>query len=249
MTWWYRTTDMARWGAGTGVELTMTQGDETTWESQQRIQALEGQVATPRGIASISVAPGSTLMFVTLQDGTVLGPFDLPVPKLQPKGNWTASTPYTKLDLVLVPGLALYIVNVDHTSGLVFDPTLLSGGLPVYSELVRTSVLSSVTELTASIHTPSVAQAGAHFRSMHASGLTVTLPKFTTAAIPNRVYYEYEQATDGPILFVPEDGTVIVNKPASRALMSAEKFAIIAAVKVGANEWTAGGYLAQSEAE
>jgi hypothetical protein len=247
---WYRTTDLARWGngngAGTGGLLTALQGDENVWQTRQDIAALQAAIPAARGIADITVSGAS--FTVLLQDSSILGPFPLPVPRLRPRGTWSPTTSYSILDLVIIAGVGLFMVNVTHTSQALFDPNYQIGGSNVYDLLVPTGILADVVSLTGSSHTPTVAQAGIHFRSKNATGMVVTLPGDGTAPIPVRTVYQYEQASDGPVIFIPEGPTITVNKPPSRDYRSAERSATVAAIKVDTNEWTLGGYLALLEA-
>lgn len=244
MAWTYR--DAGAWGAGVGRKLTVPEGDGNTWETQQRIVALEGTVLVPRGVSGVVVAGSQWTM--TLQDGTVLGPFVMPTTTLKPRGSWTPITVFAALDLVTNPGDGVYLVLQNHTSEATFNPAYQIGGTDVYRQIIDTAILTVVTTLSGGNHTPTVIQAGSHFRCTNAAGCIVTLPNETTAPVPIRTVYQWEQVATGQITFIPEDGTVTVNKPSTRDYRSAEQFAVVSAIKVAANEWTVAGYLAALEA-
>lgn len=244
---WYRTS--GAWGAGNGAAtgglLTAVQGDENTWKTRQDIAALQQAMPVARGIADITVSGSS--FSVLLQDGTILGPYALPVPRLRPRGLWLPNTSYSTLDLTIIPGVGLHMVNVNHTSQTLFDPNYTIGGTLVYDMLVPTGILADVVTISVGQHTPTVAQAGIHFRCTNATGTVVTLPGNSTAPIPVRTVYQYEQNADGPVTFIPEGPSITVNKPPSRDYRAAERTAIVAAIKVAVDEWTLGGYLAELE--
>jgi hypothetical protein len=96
----------------------------------QAIFELQNDPAVPNGIAAISV--DGTQMTITLQDGTVLGPYTLPVLTFRWRDEWTPSTMYAVLDVVKVTDVGIYMVQIAHTSGATFDPNLLIGGLPAF---------------------------------------------------------------------------------------------------------------------
>lgn len=239
--------DAGLWGPGVNRKLTVLEGDSNTWETQQRLVALEASVIVPRGVASVNVVGSNWTM--TLQDGTVLGPFLMPTTTFRPRGNWAPATAYMTLDVVIVPGVGVYLVRQNHTSQATFNPAYQIGGTDVYTQIFDTSILSAVTTITLGTHTPTVLQAGSHFRCTNNTGCVVSLPSDATAAIPIRSVYQWEQVADGQVSFIAEDATVTVNKPPTRNNLTAEQFAIVAAIKVAANTWTLGGYLAELEAE
>jgi hypothetical protein len=74
------------WGAGKGANLTASEVDSNFWSLAQAIVELTNDPVTPVGIASISVA--GTQMTITLHDGTVLGPYTLPVLTFRWRDEW-----------------------------------------------------------------------------------------------------------------------------------------------------------------
>lgn len=114
----YKTTDNAKWGAGTGAgtggNLTPTQADLNFWELYTRLKAIEDNPPTAVSIAGFTVI-GSQFQ-VNLTNGTTQGPYDLPIASFRMVGNWVNSMPLLKLDIVTVPHDGVYMVNVNHTT-------------------------------------------------------------------------------------------------------------------------------------
>lgn len=244
MPWTFR--NAGAWGAGVLRKLTVAEGDGNTYETKTRIEALEASLPVPRGVAAVNVS-GSTWT-MTLQDGTILGPFTMPTTVLRPRGAWLPAQAYLGLDLVAVSGVGLYLVLQNHVSAATFDPDLQIGGTDVYQQVMNTSIISAITTISIGTQTPTVAQAGSLFRATNAAGLLVTLPLDATQPIPVNSVYQWEQKAAGQVVFIPESGALVINKPLSRDYRSAEQGATVSATKVAVNEWTIAGYLAALEA-
>lgn len=137
----YKTTDMAKWGAGTGAgtggNLTPQQGDLNFWEVYSRLKAMEDNPPEAVHISGMTIV-GSQWQ-VNMSDGSHFGPFTLPIAMFQLVGDWQNDFMYTELNLVTVPGQGLFLVRLDHTtpaSPAVFDPTADDGaGHALYLKL------------------------------------------------------------------------------------------------------------------
>jgi len=123
----YKTTDMTRWGAGsgagTGGNLTPQQGDLNFWELYTRLKELEDNPPVAVSITGMTVI-GSQWQ-LSMSDGSSLGPFTLPIATFELKGDWANAMTYYELDMVSAPGFGLYLVRLDHTtpaSPATFDP-------------------------------------------------------------------------------------------------------------------------------
>ncbi len=116
----YRTDDALRWGTGKGANLAPAEIDLNFWDLDQRVDALEANPAEPVEIASITAT--GTQMTVHMDDGTTHGPLTLPTAVLRYRGDWTAATVYSEIDLVFVADDGLYLVLRDHTAAATFDP-------------------------------------------------------------------------------------------------------------------------------
>jgi hypothetical protein len=123
----YKTTDMARWGvgsgAGTGGNLTPTQGDLNFWELYSRLKELEDN--PPEAVSITGMTVVGSQWEVNMSDGSTFGPFTLPIATFELKGDWLNEMLYYELDLVSVPGYGLYLVRIQHTTPALpatFDP-------------------------------------------------------------------------------------------------------------------------------
>jgi len=132
----YRTDDFARWGAGQGFNLTAAQVDINFWDMVQRMIVQEARPDPAPGISHFVIS--GINMYVHMTDGTVLGPYELPVAVYRSRGDWTPETPYSVLDTVAANG-GLYAVAVAHTSELTFNPDASDGlGNDYYVLMIQT---------------------------------------------------------------------------------------------------------------
>lgn len=137
----YKNTNLLKWGAGLNRALTSLEGDENIWLIWQEFVDVWAAIPAAAGIQDILVV-GSQFR-VQLQDGRLLGPYTMPTPTLRPRDLWLANTTYNKLDLVYVPGMGIFFVNLDHTSAATFDPTrTIDVGSPPVATLVYRNIFS-----------------------------------------------------------------------------------------------------------
>jgi hypothetical protein len=121
---------LGAWGAGKGANLEPSEVDSNFWSLAQAIYDLQANPADPIGIATITVS--GTQMTITLTDGTVLGPYTLPVLTFRWRGEWTPGTAYAVLDVVTVTGTGIFMCQVAHTSPPTFDLSQIIGGTQVW---------------------------------------------------------------------------------------------------------------------
>lgn len=137
------------WGAGKGANLQPSEVDNNFWSLGQAIVSLQNNPALPNGIASISVS--GTQMTIYLNDGTVLGPYTLPVLTFRWRGEWQPTTAYAELDVFTVKDIGIFLVQIDHVSPFEFDPNMTDGsGNPYLLQLfgsvdAKLSTLSDVS--------------------------------------------------------------------------------------------------------
>jgi hypothetical protein len=133
------------WGAGKGSDLYASEVDNNFWSLAQAIVDLTNNPATPNGIESISVS--GTQMTITLHDGTVLGPYTMPVLTFRWRGEYEAGAIYAVLDVFTVrtgnPSIAdistvrygIFMVQIALSDAPLFDPDLTVDGAPVFLQL------------------------------------------------------------------------------------------------------------------
>lgn len=121
------------WGPGKGANLQPAEVDSNFWNIAQAIVDLETNPAIPVGIENISMSGSS--MTITLTDGTVMGPFLIPVLTFVWRGAWQPFTSYAELDVFTVDSVGIFMVTLAHTSGAEFDPAIQVGGVPALLQL------------------------------------------------------------------------------------------------------------------
>ncbi len=115
----FRTTDLAKWGAGKGAPLTKDEVDSNFWLLLGYIATAMEATGTPHEIASVTVVDNQ--MTVTLDDATTFGPFDLPEAAFRWTGAYVGGFDYKRFD-ILTAADGAYLVRRDHTAATVFDP-------------------------------------------------------------------------------------------------------------------------------
>lgn len=122
----YRTSDITRWGGGTGTKLTSVQVDLNFWTLFEAIDALQADQSLTVSIDFISQPLNGNQLFVHLTNHQVLGPFTLPTAQWNPRGNWAPFTNYAPFDVVSNGG-NLYLISTAHTSAATFNPNATNG--------------------------------------------------------------------------------------------------------------------------
>jgi hypothetical protein len=137
----YRT--LGPWGSGKGANLQPSEVDANFYSLATAIVDLINNPESPNGIDSIAVS--GTQMTITLQDGTVLGPYTLPVLTFRWRGEFEPNV-YAVLDVFTVSlgntdvadpatvSYGIYMVQIAGTYSL-FDQGEMVGGEPVYKQL------------------------------------------------------------------------------------------------------------------
>jgi len=121
------------WGPGKGSNLQPSEVDSNFWSIAQAILDLQENPSLPNGIASITVS--GTQMTIYLNDGTVLGPYTLPVLTFTWRDEWEPGTSYAALDVFKVTNVGIFMVEISHISDVAFDPALTVGGQPALLQL------------------------------------------------------------------------------------------------------------------
>jgi hypothetical protein len=123
------------WGAGTGTPNSAAQVDGNFYDLDQRVVALNADLAEGKRIDYVTYSSSSMTFHYT--DGTTQV-IPLPVATLQYRGAWMNSTPYVPGDL-FTAGNGFYQVLEPHTTPAypaIFDPDATDGSTaqnPLYS--------------------------------------------------------------------------------------------------------------------
>lgn len=168
MTTIYRTT--GAWGPGKGAPLTWAEEDTNFYDKETRLNAIEA-AGVAVGIDSITVSGDQ--MTITMTDASIQGPFTLPTVAWTVGGVWEPSTLYQALT-VLTYGGSAYLVSLEHTSALTFDPNATSGSLALY-ELLWSFAPAPGFERNAATFSPTLADANSYNVLTFASGCAVTI--------------------------------------------------------------------------
>lgn len=124
------------WGAGTNTPNSAAQVDGNFYDVDQRIVALNADLADGKRIDTVTY--NETSMTFHFTDGTSQT-IPLPIATIAYVGQWTNSTPYARGQMVSVRSLGMYQVLVDHTTPplpAAFDPDATDGSTdnnPLYS--------------------------------------------------------------------------------------------------------------------
>lgn len=132
MTIFYVTT--GAWGAGTGTPNTAAQVDGNFYDVDQRIVAINADLAEGKMIESVSYTGQSFTLHFT--DGTTQV-IPLPIATLTYRGPWQNSDVYVRGDMVSVYNIGFFQVLVDHSTPPApaeFDPNAVDGSSnPLYA--------------------------------------------------------------------------------------------------------------------
>lgn len=222
-----------------GRKLTKYEVDENFATLWAAILALQVALADGVGIDDISVddeaAPSSfTFTLSDAREFTI--PLLLAAP--DPKGPWQNGATYFRLDLVDVPGLGQYFLNIPGPyvapSSGDFDPDVEEGGNKVW-KLWGPESGSSVSEITGTTHTVSLADKGKYFRVTNASGCAVTFPD--DVDFPKSFEVHFRQADDGSVSFVGSTSVIINPQRDGYDTATAWKGATVTAKYIGDGEW------------
>jgi hypothetical protein len=122
------------WGTGSGTPNSASQVDGNFHDVDQRIVALNADLADGKRIDTVTYTDTSMTFHFT--DGTTQT-VPLPIAVVTYVGQWMNSTPYSRGHMVSVRGFGMFQVLVDHVTPplpAAFDPNAVDGsGNPLYS--------------------------------------------------------------------------------------------------------------------
>ena len=136
----YRT--LGPWGSGKGANLQPSEVDANFYSLAQAIVNIQDNPEEPNGIYSITVS--GTQMTITLNDGTILGPYTLPVLTFRWRGEWQSTATYAQLDVFTVANVGIFMVQIAHTGdGSPFDPDRVDdAGTPYFLWMFGSTTMS-----------------------------------------------------------------------------------------------------------
>lgn len=229
------------WGAGEGRDLTAAEVDGNFHEADQRLDILEAVDVGGNVITNIT-ASGSSL-YVYTEDGTIYGPFELPVSQWRDMGEWASGTAYFENDVVSVTGYGLYRVLEAHTSfGTAFDADATNSSGELYSLLIATPNPAQYVNVTDSTLLLTASHANKYIRCKNAVGTLVYLEAGT---FPDNTELHFRQASSGPITIVIGTSGTLINTPVGYDAGTASQGATFTLKHVTNDEWDAFGNLAE----
>jgi hypothetical protein len=205
MTIIWRTT--GAWGVGKGAALTAAEFDGNFYDVDQRVTDLENNPPVANSISSITKS-GSTFT-VWLQDGTALGPFNLPVATFSFRGEWAASEAYFENDWFTYERAGLYRVAADHVSASAFDAGAGDTAQDYYQLLLELFSGSQVKEVATTTYDPVLLDANRYLRCTNASGCAVLIPTNANVAFPIGTELHFRQTTSGAVVIDGDTGVTI----------------------------------------
>jgi hypothetical protein len=127
----YRT--IGPWGAGKGANLVAAEVDGNFYDINNRLTVTEETIPTLVSIDHFAVSGNA--FYIHMTDGTIQGPFALPVTTWNFRGTWRPNTNYMLNDVTDYNG-AVYMVLFNHISATVFDAGANDGAGHAYYGLM-----------------------------------------------------------------------------------------------------------------
>lgn len=234
------------WGPGKGSNLTPAELDANTHELRSELDDVIANPPTANSIETITQV-GYTWT-ITLTDGTVLGPYPIPVAQFRWRGEWTPNTLYYELDVFRVTDVGLFSVMADHLSDAVFDGQAIGGSPPValYNELIEVASTHKVSTQSGD-YTLVESDADAWIRCSSAGSpadpIEITVPDEITVPFVTGTTVAFEDTTGAGVSVVGAGG-VTINCATGFSAGTGGQYAVVQIKKVGADEWTIYGNLA-----
>lgn len=236
----FRTTDLTRWGYGTGAFLPADVIDRSFWSIVVRLNALEHGAVGGGGKGIDYISSNGLALTVTYTDHTMDGPFTLPIAEWEDKGRWAPATIYAANDIVYY-STGVYRVRVPHTSASTFDPNASDGaGHNLYSLVLRIPAIPS-RNIPDATFTPTILDANTYMRFTHPGGAIVTIP--SNVFDPDTEMHFRDVSISGVGVTLNWATGVVVHVPHGYLNQSAVSGSTIFAKLIGTNEWDIGGLL------
>lgn len=211
----YRTVNMLRWGVGTGADLSAAQIDKNFADLEERLYDVETNPPAANSIGNI-IQSGNSSIYVYLQDGTVFGPFPMPVPNLRfLSAGWLPSSGMFLGDLFVYERTGFYMVLRDHVSAEAFDPAAQDTDGDLYRLLFDPFSGSAPVEIdgdTDGLYVPELDDANQYLIYDNSTDCTVLIP--ADDDVPFAIGTELHFRQDGTGAVVIEGDTGVTVKAA-----------------------------------
>ncbi len=232
-----------------GSALTIPEFDGNFQDLDGRLEYFETGTGQP-GATIVNVTAAGNVITFHMSDATTFS-VAIPPTLLAFRGEWTASTVYNAMDIVVGPQGTLYarnryLVLLGHTSATDFDPGESTASEDLYALLMPSELARSQTVTTATFD-PSLVEAQTYNRCTNGSGCVVTIPDDGTIEFPIDTELSFRQCDiSGTVSFVGESTAVAINHADDVNPETAVRGAVCQIKKIGANEWDLFGRLASS---
>lgn len=236
------------WGSGIARDLEPDEIDANFHTLISRLITIEDNPPAGPVIQEISLDGRDLTM--TLTDGTVFGPFRIPVDTLDWRGAWAPGTSYSAMDVLSVEGQGVFLVLADHVSATVFDPDAVEDGIPVYHLMMAATGggggnTFAVREIGGEHHTITAADANHYLRFTNPTGCFVSIPDQDSVAFEQGTEIAFKQI-GGIVMWevsTPDTITPVAGKENATAFAGA-----LARLKyVGSGTWDKSGDLIATE--
>lgn len=241
MTITYRTTDHTKWGLGKEAPVTKVEIDNSFWTLSSRITNIENNPVQPAQISNITLT--GTQLSVHMSNGVIFGPYTIPVGVMVFRGEWTAVTEYSELNIVNVPGSGLYMVLQDHTSEVSFNPAAVHpvSGLPLYHWMMYTSPPAEQLISYSGNRTLLITDANQYLRCTGAVDSALIVPPAASVPFPPNTVVHHRTAGAGRVTLTAGAGVTLI-PPYGQTLVTPGAGATVAMKKVDTNVWDVMGH-------
>lgn len=153
------------------------------------------------------------------------------------RGDFEPGASYAAYDVIKSEAHGSYVVLIDHTAGLAFDPVAEETAGPLYWQIAGPR-FDPPALLSGASHTLALEDAGIYYRCTNASGCEITIPDDGTVEFPTGTEIHFRQADTGAVSFV-EGATGVIINPQRDGYDTATPWqgATVTLKKVAVDEW------------
>jgi hypothetical protein len=124
------TDDDDRWGTGKGAVANADEVDRNFWSLHQRVASVEATPPEAVSVQDVVLDETGAALRVLLSDGSIKGPFPLPVADFGFRGDWENGAIYFRNDIFSFPDAGQFLVLIQHqapAAPAVFNPLATDG--------------------------------------------------------------------------------------------------------------------------